>query len=131
MSHSNLKEIKQNKTTKDNYNHPIINLLFSDTPLTKEEIGEKLNITSDRTIRDTIAVCSMHYPILATSNQKGYRRAKDINDLSIEELEKEMEEVKHQLEEHKSRIACLKKKMKPLVAWLKVAEKKVGTSNGE
>lgn len=131
MSHSNLKDIKQNKATKDNYNHPIINLLFTDTPLTKEEIGEKLNITSDRTIRDVIAVCSMHYPILATSNQKGYRRARDINDLTIEELEKEMEEVRHQLEEHKSRIACLKKKMKPLVAWLKVAEKKVGTSNGE
>ena len=131
MSHSNLKEIKQNKATKDNYNHPIINLLFSNEPLTREEIGEKLNITSDRTIRDTIAVCSMHYPILATSNQKGYRRARDINDLTIEELEKEMEEVKHQLEEHKSRIVCLKKKMKPLVAWLKVAEKKVGTSNGE
>ena len=73
----------------------------------------------------------MHYPILATSNQKGYRRARDINDLTIEELEKEMEEVKHQLEEHKSRIACLKKKMKPLVAWLKVAEKKVGTNNGQ
>jgi len=128
---NNLKNIKQNKETKEKYNHPIIDLLFTNEPLTKEEIGEKLNIQSERVVRDTIAVCSMHYPILATSSQKGYRRARDINDLTPEELQQEMEEVRHQLQEHKSRIACLKKKMKPLVAWLKVAEKKTGETNGQ
>ena len=122
---SDLKEIKQNKETKKHYYHPIINLLLTPEPAAKEDLMEKLHITTERGLRDAIAVCSMHYPIIATSNKKGYRRAKDIEDLTLEELQKEIEEVQHQLNEHKSRIKCLKKKMKPLVAWLKVAEKKV------
>ena len=125
---SKLKEIKQNKTNKENYYHPIIDLLLTDQPKTKEELMEKLHITSERSLRDVIAICSMHYPILATSNQKGYRRAKDINKMTPEEIQIEMDEVIHQIQEHKSRITCLKKKMKPLVAWLKVAEKKVGSN---
>ena len=121
----NLKEIKQNKETKKHYYHPIINLLLTPEPAAKEDLMEKLHISNERTLRDVIAICSMHYPIIATSNKKGYRRAKDIEKMTLEELEKEIEEVEHQLNEHKSRIKCLQKKMKPLVAWLKVAKKKV------
>ncbi len=126
---SDLRKVPQTKKAKDEYKHPIIDILFSNEPLTKEEIGEKLHIESDRSIRDIIAVCSMHYPIIATSGSKGYRRAKSIDELTPEELEKEIEEVEHQLNEHKSRVACLKKKMKPLVAWLSVAKKKRDGNN--
>lgn len=121
---SKLKDMKQTKQAKKEYNEPIIGILFVNEPLTKEEIGEKLHITSDRVIRDVIARCSMHYPIIAVSNKKGYRRAKDIDGLTPEELDAEIEEVEHQLNEHKNRIQCLKKKMKPLIAWLSVAKKK-------
>ena len=37
--------------------------------------------------------------------------------------QKELEEVKHQLNEFNSRIRVLKKRMKPLIAYLKVLEK--------
>lgn len=125
------REVKQNKETKQQYKHPIIDILFVNEPLTREEIGNKLNIQNDRTIRDTIAICSMHYPIIATSNRKGYRRAKDINNLTPEEIQKEIQEVEHQIAEHKSRIDCIKKKMKPLIAWLKIAEKKLQAESKE
>lgn len=122
---SKLKEIKQTKDAKKNYNHPIIEILLSDEPKTKEEIGEKLHVTSDRVIRDIISICSMHYPVIAVSSNKGYRRAKAIENLEGTALEIEIDEVEHQLAELKSRVDCLKKRMKPLVAWLKVAQKKL------
>ena len=122
---SKLKGIEQTKTAKQNYNHPIIDLLFADEPLTKEEIGEKLHITSERDVRDVISICSMHYPVIAVSSKKGYRRAKAIDNLEDKELQLEIDEVEHQLRELKSRVDCLKKRMKPLVAWLKVAQKKL------
>lgn len=122
---SKLKDVKQTKDAKKNYNHPIIDLLFADEPLTKEEIGEKLHITSEREVRDVISICSMHYPVIAVSSKKGYRRAKNIDQLEGTNLQVEIDEVEHQLAELKSRVDCLKKRMKPLVAWLKVAQKKL------
>ena len=122
---SKLKDVEQTKDAKKNYNHPIIDLLLADEPLTKEEIGEKLHITSEREVRDVISICSMHYPVIAVSSKKGYRRAKNIDQLEGTALEIEIDEVEHQLAELKSRVDCLKKRMKPLVAWLKVAEKKL------
>lgn len=117
------KNIKQTKEAKQKYNHPIIDLLLDDKPKTREELCEILHV-SDRNLRLVIAECSMHYPIIATSDKKGYRRAKNLNEISNDELQYEIEEVMHQIEEHKSRIKCLKKKMKPLIAWLKMAERR-------
>ena len=122
---SKLKSIKQTKDAKQNYNHPIIDLLLSEEPKTREELGEILHITSDSEIRDVISICSMHYPVIAVSSKKGYRRAKNIDQLEGEALEVEIDEVLHQINELKSRVDCLRKRMKPLVAWLKVAEKKL------
>lgn len=121
----NNNHIEQTKAAKEAYKHPIIDFLLSEEPKTKEEIGDHLHITSDREIRDVISICSMHYPILALSGKKGYRRAKNIDSLEGAMLQAEIEEVEHQLNELKSRVACLKKRMKPLVAWLKVAQKKL------
>ena len=121
---SKLKSIKQTKDAKQNYSHPIIDLLLSDEPKTREELGEILH-TSDREIRDVISICSMHYPVIAVSSKKGYRRAKNIDQLEGKALEVEIDEVMHQINELKSRVDCLRKRMKPLVAWLKVAEKKL------
>lgn len=122
---SKLREMKQTKDAKKNYNHPIIEILLSDEPKTKEEIGEALHVTSERVIRDIISICSMHYPVIAVSSNKGYRRAKNIDQLEGKALEVEIDEVLHQINELKSRVDCLRKRMKPLVAWLKVAEKKL------
>lgn len=120
-----LRDIKQTKEAKKVYEHPIIDFLLGEQPKTKEEIGEHLHITSDREIRNVIAICSMHYAVIATSDKKGYRRARTIESLQGDELLAEMEEVEHQIRELKSRIDCLRKREKPLVAWLKVAQKKL------
>jgi hypothetical protein len=118
-----LKEIDQSVKSKKQYSNPIIDLLLTEEPSTKEELMAKLNC-SDRSLRNVISVCSMYYPVIATSDRAGYRRAKNIDNLEGEALDKELEEVIHQINEIKSRIACLKKKLKPLIAWQKVAEKK-------
>ena len=122
------RNIEQTKEAKRNYNHPIIDLLLTDDgkPKTKEELMELLNVSTERSVREIIAECSMFYPIIACSNQKGYRRAKDISNLNGAELDKEIEEVEHQINEIKSRITCLKKKLKPLIAWRSVALNKRG-----
>ena len=122
---SKLREVKQTKDAKQQYKHPIIDLLLTDEPLTKEELKEKLHATSEREVRDIISTCAMHYPVIAVSNKKGYRRAKNIDSLENEHLLAEIDEVRQQINELKSRVACLKKRMRPLVAWLKVAEKKL------
>lgn len=120
-----LRNVKQTKEAKKAYEHPIIDFLLSEEPKTKEEIGEHLHITSDREIRNIIAICSLHYAVIATSDKKGYRRARTIESLQGDELLAEMDEVEHQIHELKSRIDCLRKRQKPLVAWLKVAQKKI------
>ena len=120
-----LRDIKQTKEAKKAYEHPIIDFLLGEEPKTKEEIGQHLHITSEREIRNIIAICSMHYAVIATSDKKGYRRAKPIESLQGNELLVEMDEVMKQIRELNSRIRCLKKRVKPLIAWLKVAEKKL------
>ena len=128
---SKLAIIEQTKKAKEQYNHEIINILLERH--TKEELQEILHCPN-RKVREIIAECSMHYPIIALSKKaSGYRRAKNIDQLSGVELEEEMQVVERMLREHKSRIKCLKKKMKPLIAWLKIAQKKrleEGNANG-
>ena len=114
--------MEQTKEAKTKYFSPLIDLLLSEQPRTREELAEILN-ASDREVRNRVAELSMHYPVIATSDRAGYRRAKLIENLNQEQLQEEIEAVEHQLNELKSRVACLKKKMKPLVAWLRVAEK--------
>lgn len=120
---SKLSKVEQTRQAKQSYNHEIINILLERH--TKEELSEILHC-SNRAVREIIAECSMHYPIIALSEKdSGYRRAKDINSLSGQDLLDEIEIVQRVINEHKSRIKCLKKKLKPLIAWLKVAEKKL------
>lgn len=120
---SKLAIIEQTKKAKEQYNHEIIDILLERH--TKEELQEILHC-SNRKVREIIAECSMHYPIIAISEKgSGYRRAKSIDSLTGVDLAQEITMVERTLKEHKSRVKCLKKKMKPLIAWLKVAQKKL------
>lgn len=118
---SKLRKMSQSKMAKNTFTSPMLSLLHK--VRTKEELSEIRGI-SERAVRDEIAQCSMYYAILATSDKSGYRLAKAIDDLSDEELEQELEEVEHQIHEVNSRIKCLKKRLKPLIAYKKIAEKK-------
>lgn len=115
------KEMSQSKEAKELFESPILDLLRNGE-VSKWDIVEKLEI-SERYVREQISMCSMYYPVLSLSNKEGYRLAKNINSMNEEEKQKELEEVKHQLNEFNSRIKVLKKRMKPLIAYLKVLEK--------
>lgn len=119
---SKLKNMKQTNEAKINFSSPMLDLL--QTVRTKEELSNIRGI-SIRAVRNEIAECSMYYAILATSDKKGYRLAKPIGDLENEELLNELDEVDHAIHEISSRIKCLKKRLKPLIAWKKIAEKKL------
>ena len=119
---SKLRKMKQTREAKDKFWSPMLELLQEVKE--KSELSEILHI-SERAVRNEIAECSMYYAILATSDKKGYRLAKNISDLSGEELLVELDEVNHAIHEISSRIKCLKKRLKPLIAYKKVAEKKL------
>jgi hypothetical protein len=125
---SKLSNMPQTKEAKEQYNHPIVDILLDRH--TKQELQEILHC-GERAARDVIAECSMHYPIISNSDStsSGYRRARNIDELSGIELESEIQAVQRTLSEHSSRVKCLKKKMKPLIAWLKVAQKKRDKEN--
>ncbi len=120
---SKLSKMEQTKKAKNAYVHPIIDILAE--RCSKQDIMDVLHCT-ERDAREVIAECSMHYPIISYSAKGvGYRRAKDINQLTDDELLVEIEEVNKAASELYSRIKCLKKRLKPLIAWKKVAEKKL------
>lgn len=119
---SKLRKMKQTVEAKANFSSPMIQLLQQ--VRTKTELKEILKI-SERAIRNEIAECSMYYAIIATSDRSGYRLAMPISDLEGNALLMELDEVEHEIREINSRIKCLKKKLKPLIAYKKVAEKKL------
>lgn len=116
---------RQSKKAKEQFASPMLEILKSEKPISKWEMVEKLEM-SERRIRDMISECSMYYAVLALSNKEGYRLARKIDEMNQEEKEKEAEEIRHQLNEFNSRIRVMKKRMKPLIAYLKVLEKSMG-----
>lgn len=79
---------------------------------------------SNRMIRKKLSETAMFFPIVSLSTEKGYIRLGDFETLSVEEQEKYVEMVRHQINDYKSRIAFLNRRMKPLIAWVKMVEKK-------
>lgn len=118
---SNQAKIKQTQEAKEEFNHPIVDILLERR--TKEELQEILHC-NERVARDAVSMCSMFYPVIAYSQKGcGYRRAKRIEDLKPLELVREYNDVERTIRDLNSRVKVLKKKMKPLIVWLKVAEK--------
>lgn len=119
---SKLRKMSQTVEAKAKFSSPMMDLLQQER--TKVELSEIRGI-SERAVRNEISECSMYYAVLATSDKSGYRLAKPINDLSGDALLMELDEVNHAIHEISSRIKCLKKRLKPLIAYKKVAEKKL------
>lgn len=70
---------------------------------------------SERAIRMILSEISFYYPVIATSDRRGYRIATDEDD--------DINDVKHTVNELLSRCTQLKKRCKPLIAFLKGGEK--------
>lgn len=121
---SKLRKMEQSREAKEKFESEALKFLTE--VRTKEELKDLLGYESERVARNEISRCAMYYAILATSDRKGYRLAKKLENLEGEELLNEFNEVDHAIHEISSRIKCLKKRLKPLIAWKKVAEKKIG-----
>ena len=68
----------------------------------------------------------MYYALLSISYEKGHRIAKPIDSLnSIEELKDELQKVDAMISQTRSRFTTIRKKLKPLIAWKKVAQSKI------
>lgn len=83
-------------------------LLMAYDVVTKEEMLAELGWDSrkDRQLRDLLSLIGQKVPLIATSDQKGYKIAK---------TEKDLEEVEHQWKELDSRISQLDKRKIPLI----------------
>lgn len=126
-SEKGLKEKSQRslgyEEAKRSFASPVLEMLKSEKPISKWDMVEKLE-KSERRIRRMIADVSQFYAVIATSDKEGYRLARKIDSMNDDERNLEKIEVEHQLAELKCRVKALKRRMKPLVAYLKVLEKR-------
>lgn len=119
------KDGKSYEEKKREFASPVLEMFKSEQPVSKWDMVEKLE-KSERQIRRMIADCSQFYAVIATSDKEGYRLARKIDSMTDEEKALEKIEVEHQLAELKCRVKALKRRMKPLVAYLKMMEKLKG-----
>ena len=102
----------------------IYELIPTDRFITRKELKE-LTGYSDRHIRDAISEIKKEHTIISLSSLKGYKRVKSSADMTNEEKLKEMELIKHCINE----INCKKKvynhQLRQFIANLKVLEKSV------
>lgn len=126
MNNKNIKQTKKNKKLFYNKNQDLVNLFElrggQDRVVKIEEVEDEFGI-SNRNARDKISEMSMYYAIISLTQEKGYELLGDINNYTDEEILKNIEKINHQINDFQSRISVLKKRMKPLIAWKKVAEK--------
>ena len=99
----------------------IKNYLSSEKYTTRKELVEKTGLT-DREVRKKISELKLRRVVLYSCQKAGYRLAKAIDKMADEELESELEEVRHSLNDCKSRTQKLNKQKRKYIAYLKKAE---------
>lgn len=80
---------------------------------------------SERSVRNQIAEIANYYPVIATSDRKGYQILSFDESDSTESIETMISKAEHQLAELQSRIDALKARMKPLIAFKVKAEEEL------
>lgn len=90
------------------YGNKLYNFLRTSETVTKEEMLLHLgwDKTKDRQLRDLLSMIGKKKPLIATSDQKGYKIAK---------TQKDLKAVEHQWRELDSRIEQLNERRKPLI----------------
>ena len=91
---------------------------------TRDELSETFGM-SDRSVRERVAELANYLPVISLSNSSGYKILCFDESTPKEELVKMREEIDHQVNEFKSRIANLNARMKPLIALKSVIDKKL------
>lgn len=118
------KKLPQDEKSKKKFKNATLYFLDNNIPKDLNILKEETKLCK-RHIRQQISDISMYYPVISNSKQKGYRIAKKIDELNtLDELIEERKKVEITINEINSRIAILKGKLKPLIAWEKVELKK-------
>lgn len=85
----------------------IENLLSSNKFISKQEIM-KITGLNERTIRNLVSKLKEKRVVIYNSQTKGWRLAKEYKSMSKIQREEEINQIKHTLEDKKSRIKALK-----------------------
>lgn len=88
---------------------------------TRKELVEATGF-SDREVRSKISELKKKRVVIYSSQNTGYRLAKELKSLTKEEREKEVDLVKHSLNDCKSRTTQLNKQKRKYIAYIKKAE---------
>ena len=85
---------------------------------TRKELVEATGF-SDREVRSKISELKKKRVVIYSSQNTGYRLAKELKSLTKEEREKEVDLVKHSLNDCKSRTTQLNKQKRKYIAYIK------------
>lgn len=126
------KKIIQTKKAKEHFTSPILETLKNtDDNVPYFELCNIMN-TSKRTVRAELSQIALFYALISLSdgNKGGHRIACNLENTSdIEKIKMDLIDVEHMIRELKSRVLVLQRRMKPLIAWKKIAENKINQNN--
>lgn len=102
----------------------IYELIPNDRFITRKELKDitKLN---DRTIRDYISEIKKEHTIISLSSAKGYKRVKSSDDMTKEEMQQEIDLIKHCINEINCRKKVYNHQLRQFIANLKILQRKV------
>lgn len=115
-------KIDQSKKAKEEFNSPLLYILNHETDITRHELINKTG-RNDRKIREEISKVAKHFAVFSHGKKKGYRLAKPINNLTLEEAYEERRQKELSLNERQKKVQDIKAGMKPLIAYGKVLDK--------
>lgn len=118
------KKIVQNQENKEKYTSPLLDILKDDW-VDKETLMDKLSMT-ERAVRSQLSELAMFYPVAFSSEHKGYRLPKLPSECDESELITFIAMIEKTLQELSARVTVLNKRMKPLIAYLSIANELVG-----
>lgn len=111
------KNYNQSKKAKEEFKSELLDYMLEDKfkVYDKWELAAKYDVT-EREIRRRLEEIANYYPVIATSDKKGYAIAVWDENMDNESLIAVHEEIMHQIAEINSRIKNLKARLKPLIA---------------
>ncbi len=88
---------------------------------TRKELVEKTGL-ADREVRSRISELKKERVVIYSSSKAGYRLARELRNMSCDEIEEELKLVTHSLNDCKSRTKQLNKQKRKYIAYIKKAE---------
>ena len=88
----------------------------------KQEIAELTGL-SERVVRRKISDLKLTVPVIYNSYTKGYRLAKNFNNMTKQEIIEETNLIQHSINDIQARKKVFDKQLRTYIAYLKVADK--------